>query len=121
MSNTSKYYDLFVASKVKPGGAILMEATPAKMHITHMAIGVCTEAGELLDAVKKHLCYGKELDRTNMIEELGDLEFYMEALRQAIRVSRDEVLQANIDKLSKRYKASFTNEEAEARADKNDG
>lgn len=118
MNHSTKYYDLFVASKVKSGGSILLEGTPAKMHITHMAIGIATEAGEILDVAKKHLCYDKPLDRENLIEELGDLEFYMEAMRAAIGVSREEVLRHNIEKLSKRYKASFTNEEAEARADK---
>lgn len=118
MHTGTKYYDLFVARKVKPGGEILLEADPAKLHLAHMAIGVSTEAGEILDCVKKNLCYNKPLDKVNLIEELGDMEFYLEALRQAIGVSREEILQANIEKLDKRYADRFTNAEAEARADK---
>jgi NTP pyrophosphatase (non-canonical NTP hydrolase) len=43
----------------------------------HGLIGLCTESGELLDAMKKHLYYGKELDTVNMLEEIGDLCWYL--------------------------------------------
>ena len=41
----------------------------------------------------------KELDRENIIEELGDLEFYMEMLREQIGITRDAVLVLNMHKL----------------------
>lgn len=92
----------------------------AKEAAIHAAIGCCGEAGELLDAVKKGWAYGKPLDRENIIEELGDLEFYMEALRQQLFISREETLTHNIAKLLKRYPTGqYTNEDAIARADKN--
>ena len=85
----------------------------------HAAIGVAGEAGELLDAVKKVWAYGKVLDHENAIEELGDLEFYMEALRQQIGVSREDVLQANQEKLAKRYPGfRYSDSHAQARLDK---
>jgi len=43
----------------------------------HGLIGLCTESGELLDAMKKHLYYGKDLDTVNMLEEIGDLCWYL--------------------------------------------
>lgn len=85
----------------------------------HAAIGVAGEAGELLDAVKKVWAYGKPLDLENAIEELGDLEFYMEALRQQIGVSREQVLQANQEKLAKRYPGlRYSDSLAQQRLDK---
>lgn len=85
----------------------------------HAAVGVAGEAGELLDAVKKVWAYGKVLDYENAIEELGDLEFYMEALRQQIGVSREDVLQANQEKLAKRYPGfRYSDSHAQARLDK---
>lgn len=85
----------------------------------HAAVGIAGEAGELLDAVKKVWAYGKPLDRENAIEELGDLEFYMEALRQQIGVSREQVLQANQEKLAKRYPGlRYSNSLAQQRLDK---
>lgn len=85
----------------------------------HAMMGISGEVGELLDAVKKHVFYKKPLDIEHIIEELGDIEFYMEAFRQCLDIDRRECLQANIDKLLTRYPSgSFSNEDAIARADK---
>jgi NTP pyrophosphatase (non-canonical NTP hydrolase) len=86
--------------------------------LVHAAVGISGEAGELLDAVKKHWVYGKPLDVQNVIEELGDLEFYAAALRALIGVSREEVIKANVDKLRKRYPDGYTDALAAARLDK---
>jgi uncharacterized protein YabN with tetrapyrrole methylase and pyrophosphatase domain len=53
-----------------------------------------------------------------MVEELGDLEFYMERIRQIVGITREETLKANIEKLSVRYGKTYSNEAAQARADK---
>ena len=84
-----------------------------------MAVGVAGEAGELLDAVKKHTVYCKAIDVENVIEELGDLEFYMEGVRQALGLTREQTLEANVAKLSKRYEGlKYSNQAAIDRADK---
>lgn len=112
-------YQLFVMKLSKPGADIINEMNPDQAHLLHMAVGVSGEAGELLDAVKKAVIYQKPLDRSNLIEELGDLEFYMQGIRIAVGVSRSEVLEANIQKLGKRYGAlSYSNKDAQERADK---
>ena len=85
---------------------ILKSLTPEKCEMWHHASCIQGEAGELFDAVKKHIIYNKILevaDLTNVIEELGDLEFYMEGLRQAFNVTRQQTLDHNASKLSKRY------------------
>lgn len=43
----------------------------------HGAIGMVTEAGEILDIHKKNLFYGKEVDKINLVEELGDFMWYL--------------------------------------------
>jgi NTP pyrophosphatase (non-canonical NTP hydrolase) len=86
--------------------------------LMHCAVGISGEAGELLDAVKKTWVYGKPLDRANAIEELGDIEWYMEALRGLLGVSRDEVIAANVSKLEVRYPVAYSDELALARLDK---
>lgn len=86
--------------------------------LLHASVGLSGEAGELLDAVKKHWVYGRELDIENVIEELGDLEFYAQAMRSVLGLSRHEVLQANVEKLLKRYPVGYTDAQAIARADK---
>ena len=108
-----------VASLFKPGQDIINEMDPTKARLCHVAMGLSGEAGEILDAIKKHVMYNKELDMDNIKEELGDLEFFMEAIRQILGMDREEILQANIAKLSVRYAAGkYTNEQAQARADK---
>lgn len=108
-----------VGQLAKPGSDILTQMNPGDAHAVHMVLGIAGEVGELVDAVKKHAIYGKELDRDNVVEELGDLEFYLEGLRQGLGISREECIQGNIDKLGKRYKNhQYSNEQAIARADK---
>lgn len=124
MENTEillEYADL-VRNLTKPGHKILVGLTPTQCHVWHMATGISGEAGELLDAVKKFAVYEKDLDLVNVIEELGDLEFYMQGLRDGLGISREEVLQFNVRKLSKRYASgAYTDSEAQARADKENG
>lgn len=118
MSDAEAYAKM-VEALAKPGEAIVEEMTPFKAHLLHMAVGVSGEAGELLDAIKKTVIYNKPIDRENVIEELGDLEFYMEGLRQGLGLSREETLEANVRKLSKRYEGlKYSNAAAQARADK---
>jgi NTP pyrophosphatase (non-canonical NTP hydrolase) len=113
-----KFEDM-VSNLVKPGVDVLNELTPEKAHQVHMVLGISGESGELLDAIKKGAIYNKPLDIENVIEELGDIEFYLEGLRQSLGVTRQETIDANINKLGKRYSAGkYTNNDAQQRADK---
>lgn len=119
MTDFENEYSAMVKAKTKPGAAILAQLTPDNAHLLHMAVGICGESGELIDAVKKAAIYGKELDRQNVIEELGDLEFYMEGLRAGLGISRAQCLEANMAKLGKRYATgTYSDQQARERADK---
>lgn len=107
-----------VKRNVKPGLDIARDLNGIEADLWHGATGVSGEAGELLDAVKKHVIYKRDLDLINMIEELGDLEFYLEQIRQNIGVTREEVIEANIIKLLTRYPVGYSNKAAQERADK---
>ena len=108
-----------VAALVKPGSAIRSVLTASDCHLIHMSIGVAGEAGELIDAIKKHTIYRTPLDLENVIEELGDLEFYMEGLRQGLDITREQCLKSNIQKLSKRYEGlKYSDQAAKDRKDK---
>lgn len=119
---------LMVNQLKKSGYDILMSLTPEKCDLLHMAFGIVGEVGELADAIKKAVFYEKKLDGENVVEELGDIEFYLEGIRQNLYemnllVTRDATLQANINKLLKgknaRYASGeFSNEQAQERADK---
>jgi len=114
-------YEQFVRSVVKPGHDILLQLTPLQASILHMAVGVSGEAGELLDAIKKHAVYQKQLDFDNVREEAGDILFYLTGLLNELGLTLNECIEANVEKLSKRYpEKRYTNEAAIARADKLD-
>lgn len=87
---------------------------PELVRILHAAMGVSTEAAELLDAVKKHVYYGKPLDRTNLFEEMGDAFWYLAILADTLGVDFEKVMEKNIEKLQIRYGSKFS----EARAQK---
>lgn len=108
-----------VQSLKKKDWEVMQELTPQKADLLHMAVGISGEAGELLDAIKKHAIYGKELDLDNVIEELGDLEFYMRGIRSALGVTRRTTLMENVFKLQRRYPVgNYSNKDAIRREDK---
>jgi len=108
-----------VSGLTKPGADIAAQMTDEKANLLHMVVGIAGEAGELLDGIKKHVIYQQPLDLVNTVEELGDLEFYMQGLRAEIKVSRDAVLEFNTKKLSERYSSgAYTDWDAIRRADK---
>lgn len=111
-------YSNYVKALVKPGDEILAKLTPNEANIIHMTLGISGEAGELLDAIKKATMYRKPLDMENVIEELGDLEFYLEAFRQALGIDRNTVIDLNMKKLSKRYGDKYSDQAAIERKDK---
>jgi NTP pyrophosphatase (non-canonical NTP hydrolase) len=87
----------------------------------HAALGICGEAGELGDAIKKSYVYGKPIDIDNVIEELGDLRFYIQAVMQLFNLTEQEILQYNVNKLAKRYKElTYSDAAAITRSDKVD-
>jgi NTP pyrophosphatase (non-canonical NTP hydrolase) len=108
-----------VKKLVKSGQDIKKDLTAEDCNLIHAIMGICSEAGELLDTVKKSTIYRKPLDKENLIEECGDLHFYLEQLQQAIGVTTEQCLAANINKLSKRYpNFEYTNQKAQERLDK---
>lgn len=116
--NWQPLFEDMVAGLAKPGEEIVASLTPLTADLLHMAVGVAGEAGELVDCIKKYAIYGKPMDLINLVEELGDLEFYMERIRQRTGVTREETLLATINKLGKRYGDKYSDQAAQVRADK---
>lgn len=104
-------YDKFVWQLLKPDTERMMKL--------HVALGICGEAGEFADAVKKSIIYGQPQNTENLIEELGDLLFYIQAAINVFRLDLEVIMQQNADKLAKRYdKLVFSTEESALRKDK---
>lgn len=82
------------------------------IRLLHGAMGLCTEAGEFQDALKRYIFYGKDADVLNLIEECGDILWYVAEILNALDVTFEEVMQKNIDKLRARYPEKFTQHRA---------
>ena len=108
----------FVRKLCKAGSVIAEELTPDDCHRLHMAIGISGEAGELLDAIKKATIYRKPLDIANIVEECGDLLFYISGMLDSIGVDIESAMAANTSKLSIRYGKSYSDKSAIERLDK---
>jgi NTP pyrophosphatase (non-canonical NTP hydrolase) len=80
-------------------------------------MGLCGEAGEAIDLVKKHLHQGHALDREGLIKELGDVAWYLAETAYALDVDLETVLAGNIEKLRRRYPQGFEREKSIDRTD----
>lgn len=68
--------------------------------------GICAEAGEYAEVVKKILFQSKPYNEDNvfhMRREIGDILFYISMACDALGFSIDEAIKMNIEKLSARY------------------
>jgi len=100
----------------KPSEEIKQRMTSDKMtRLLHAAIGLTTESGEFIDALKKHIFYGRDLDEVNLKEEMGDLFWYLAIACDALDVSFDALMERNIEKLRSRYGEKFSNDKANHR------
>lgn len=86
--------------------------------MVHASMGIAGEAGEVVDAVKKTWIYGKPLDTENILEECGDLLFYIQALLTENGFTLEDAMRHNFAKLAKRYPQGYTDNAAIERADK---
>lgn len=86
--------------------------------LLHAQLGISSESGELADSLKKHIVYGFPLDGNNVVEELGDLLWYISLACDAMEISMEEVMSMNINKLRIRYPEKFTEQLAKERLDK---
>lgn len=101
-------YDKSVLRTLKDPNHILLELDTTQTSLIHGALGLAGEAGELIDLIKKNTMYSKKLDIDEVINELGDVEYFLSVIRQALRISREEVLLANVEKLEARHPSGYT-------------
>lgn len=107
----NEYQALALVTEFTPDFVRIEGATPEhnKMvaQLLHGVLGLISEAGEIADALKKHIIYGRELDRLNIAEEIGDLLWYEALVLTATRTHLQTTMEMNIAKLRTRYGAKF--------------
>ena len=87
------------------------EPTDAKIsgttRIENGLMGLCGEAGEAMDILKKFLFQGHSLDKEHLAKELGDVAWYLAVSADALGYGLEDIFKMNIDKLKARYPDGF--------------
>lgn len=98
-----KRYEKFVTELASP-----MSMVDDKAKLTTGAMGLAGEAGEFADLAKKILFHNLEYTeevRQKLLLELSDIMWYVSfTARNVLGVGIQEVIEANVEKLSDRYK-----------------
>lgn len=96
----------------------LRDDLPYEAMCSNMCMGLAGEIGEVIDIMKKHIYQGKELDITDVIEEVGDVLWYIANFCNVNNITMDECMESNIKKLRERFPNGFTIKDANERKDK---
>lgn len=86
--------------------------------LLHGVLGLTGEGGEVADLIKKHVFQGHELDRTKVIEEIGDGLWYSAYLADALGSSMEAAAMMNVSKLQLRYPDGFLHRDSINRVEK---
>lgn len=81
--------------------------TDSESLLLNGVMGLCGEAGECIDMVKKHLFQGHPLDKEHLAKEISDCMWYVAIAAEGIGYDLDTIFQMNVDKLMARYPNGF--------------
>lgn len=76
--------------------------------ISNGCMGMCGEAGETIDILKKYEWQGHQLDAEKLIDEAGDCLWYIAELACGLGVTLEGIAKHNLEKLKKRYPDGFS-------------
>ena len=72
-------------------------------NVLYAAIGMCGEAGEVSELVKKYVYHGHTIDTEHLARELGDVLWYVTYMAHLFGYSLGDIMVMNQEKLAKRY------------------
>lgn len=68
------------------------------------------EAGEFSNVIGKAIYHARPLAKEQVVEELGDILWYVAFLAKAFNVTLSDIARANIDKLQARHGEKYNSE-----------
>ncbi|MBQ4536801.1 MAG: nucleoside triphosphate pyrophosphohydrolase family protein [Lachnospiraceae bacterium] len=83
--------------------------------LINSVMGLCGESGETIDIVKRWMAQGHELNKEHLVKELGDIAWYLAEAATALDIPLEDIFQANIEKLKKRYPEGFETKRSQIR------
>lgn len=107
---TLNEYQLLAARTMKPWRDITED-------LSDYILGLVGEAGELANTAKKMLFHGHDWDKQKLLEEAGDVMWYLTTVVTVLNASLEEVARQNIEKLRKRYPEGYSDERSRIRND----
>lgn len=72
----------------------------------HALFGLAAECGEIHSLFQK-VYQGHELNMDSVVKEMGDLQWFLNELADALGLRMDDIVTANNEKLWKRYPEGF--------------
>lgn len=86
------------------------------LNLAVAGLGLTGEAGEVADLIKKTVGHGHALDRDKVLEELGDVLWYVAMMATLLDADLATIAQGNVDKLMRRYPDGFSTERSKNRS-----
>jgi NTP pyrophosphatase (non-canonical NTP hydrolase) len=78
--------------------------------LVNYGLGIAGESGEVADIIKKHMVHGHDLNKQELLKELGDVLWYVSNIARISGLPLELVAQTNINKLKRRYPEGFSTE-----------
>ena len=92
------------------------EFDPDKRKLT-AALGLCGEAGEVGELVKKNVSHGHDISPEKIMDEVSDVLFYCAYLCECYGIDLEKAATHNVEKLKRRYPNGFNPQDSINRKD----
>jgi NTP pyrophosphatase (non-canonical NTP hydrolase) len=86
-----------------------IDVSRRSLMLMNYALGITGEGGEVADEIKKVVFHDKPLDADKIINECGDVLWYIARLLTALDVPMSVAMERNVSKLEQRYGSGFDN------------
>ena len=73
------------------------------LNVIYAAMGMCGEAGEVSELIKKYAYHGHTIDTEHLARELGDVLWYVSYMAHLFGYPLGKIMEMNQEKLAKRY------------------
>lgn len=73
------------------------------LNVIYAAMGMCGEAGEASELIKKYAYHGHAIDTEHLARELGDVLWYVSYMAHLFGYPLSKIMAMNQEKLAKRY------------------
>lgn len=83
--------------------------------LLYLGLGINGEAGEVAEMIKKIYFHGHDFNKEKILDELGDVLWYVAVMADELNITLSTIARHNIDKLAERYPEGFDSERSRNR------